>query len=70
MIEPVILLGLIIYLILLYLSLKTESNNLFALCGIFFLLPASQYNNIIIAVLCAIGAFFHFIIGLFPSKED
>ena len=70
MLEPVILLGLIIYLILLYLSLKTESNNLFALCGVFFLLPMTLYNNLIIALLCAIGAFFHFILGWFTSKED
>lgn len=70
MLEPVILLGLIIYLILLYLSLKTKSNNLFALCGVFFLLPMTQYNNIIIVLLCAIGAFFHFILGFFASKED
>lgn len=70
MLEPIILLGLIIYLILLYLSLTLKNSNLFALCGIFFLLPASQSNNLIIALLCVIGAFFHFIIGLFPSEED
>ncbi len=70
MLEPIILLGLIIYLILLYLSFKTKSNNLFALCGIFFLIPMTQYNDIILALLCAIGAFFHFILGFFASKED
>ena len=70
MLEPIILLGLIIYLILLYLSLQIKSNNLFALCGVFFLLTMTQYNNIIIALLCAIGAFFHFILGWFTNKED
>lgn len=70
MLEPIIILGLIIYLILLYLSLKTKSNNLFALCGIFFLLPMTQYNNLILALLCAIGAFFHLILGFFAGKED
>ncbi len=70
MLEPVILLGLIIYLILLYLSLKIESNILFALCGIFFLLPITQYDNIIFILLCIIGALFHLALGFFTSKED
>lgn len=70
MLEPVILLGLIIYLILLYLSIKTNNNILFALCGIFFLLLITQYDNIIFILLCIIGALFHLVLGFFPSKED
>lgn len=70
MIEPIIILGLIIYLILVYLSFKTNNNILFALCSVFFLLPMTQYNNIILVLLCSIGAFFHLIVGFFPNKEN
>ena len=70
MLEPIIVLGLIIYLILIYLSFKTKNNFLFALCSVFFLLPMTQYDNVILALLCSIGAFFHLIVGFFPSKED
>ena len=70
MLEPIILLGLIIYLILLYISFKTRNNILFALCGVFYLLPMTQYNNVILVLLCSIGAFFHLIVGFFPSKEE
>ena len=70
MLEPVILLVLIIYLILLYLSIKTNNNILFALCGVFFLLPITQYDNIIFILLCIIGALFHLALGFFTSKED
>ena len=70
MLEPIILLGLIIYLILLYLSLKLNNEFLFGLCGVFFLIPITQYNNIILILLCSIGALFHLVLGFFPSKED
>ena len=71
MLEPIILLGLIVYLILLYLSFKTNNNILFALCGIFYLLLITQYHdNIIFVLLCIIGALFHLALGFFTSKED
>ena len=70
MLEPIILLGLIIYLILLYISFKTRNNILFALCGVFYLLPMTQYNNIIFILLCSIGALFHLALGFFTGKEE
>ena len=70
MLEPIILLGLIIYLILLYISFKTKNNILFALCGVFYLLPMTQYNNIIFILLCCIGALFHLALGFFAGKEE